>query len=155
MSMKLQSIILAVLIILDQTEKVLAVRSSFTPHPTAIRLHCNSRYCCYTTCYILALCKLTTIFLDKIRIVTFTEGYTVSNCERQLTWSTSGLIKVKVIRLSLHGSGSVVNDNLLKENTNRSINLGSLIKVSYQIWITTKNLGLWLQDHKAIDPRIL
>ena len=40
----------------------LGVRSSFTLHPTAIRLHCNSRYCCYTTCYIFALCELTTIF---------------------------------------------------------------------------------------------
>ena len=40
----------------------LGVRSSFTLHPIAIRLHCNSRYCRYTTCYTFALCKLTTIF---------------------------------------------------------------------------------------------
>ena len=75
----------------------LGVGSSFALHPTAVRLHCNSRYCCYTTCYI-----FDHNFLDKIRIVTFTETYTVRNLERHCSTAIDPIclwtLKVKVIR---------------------------------------------------------
>ena len=66
----------------------LGVRSSFTLHPTAIRLHCNYRYCCYTTCYIFALCKLTTIFQTRYVQLLLLQATHIGKCRSQTMFSS-------------------------------------------------------------------